>query len=133
MEGKKVFIFVGLVVWISTAFCSEQNKVFDKEQICKAAISLLMGVEPKKIRIDKQDAGATYLSYWLANEKERYGYKCKLIGNKIIWGSKGGRWRSQKEDSELTFSVDNGILEVVEKYKDESKAYDSRKFTSQEF
>ena len=67
MKGKKVFIFVGLAVWISTAFCSEQNKVFDKEQICKAAISLLMGVEPKEIRIDKQDTEATYLSYWRNN------------------------------------------------------------------
>ena len=57
---------------------------FSHAQICKAGIGVVMGRDPKIIKVDRTESDATYLSYVRADDGKRWAYKCKIEGDKII-------------------------------------------------
>jgi len=103
---------------------------FLSAQICKAGIAVVMGRDPKIIKVDRAQGHAIYLSYVRADDGKRWAYKCKIEGDKIIWGADDGRWRTHPDDSVITFNVRASILTVVERYGDRSSKRES--FTAQQ-
>ena len=114
MFQKKLMVL--LTLSILTTVSQGEEKVFDDRQICKAAISLVMGIEPNQIMYDQDTSKEIYLSYRLKDEKEVYRYRCKIEGNRVIWASASGRWRTQKDDAMITYYVNSDRVTVEERY-----------------
>lgn len=121
-----IFIIISALYFIyipSTPIADEKGE-FSVEIICKAAIAKIMGRDPKIIKTTafKSNKNIIYLSYIRKNDGSKWSYRCKIIENKIIWATDGGRWRDHPEDSKLTFRVSGTILYIEEDYGDGSSA-----------
>lgn len=55
-----------------------------------------------------------YLSYTRQADESNWGYRCKIEGNKVIWSSDTGNWRTKSTDSQINFSLNNDILNIKE-------------------
>ena len=93
---------------------------FSEQQICKAAISVVMGRDPKIMRIDKVSGGVTYLSYIRADDQTEWSFRCKIAHGRVIWASDTGRWRTHSEDSVIRFSIAGSTLFISERFSDGS-------------
>ena len=101
---------------------------FDTNQICKAAISQVMGRNLSIINVDQYRNGITYLSY-TKDDHTFWQFRCRIgDNNSIIWASEpGGRWRTDPKDSKLFFEIYGKKLIIYERYSDGSlaeKAFD---------
>lgn len=101
---------------------------FSKKQICKAAISTVMGRNPSVMSIDRVSGNIIYVSYVRADDGSHWSYRCKLNGSRVVWSSKTGRWRNSQFDSKITFSVNGKTLSITESYSDGSATHKSFKF-----
>lgn len=88
---------------------------FSDQQICKAAISTIMGRLPSIIRIASSSGGVTYLSYIADGTK--WDYRCRIQGNNAVWAAEPGRWRTEDD---IQYSVSGTRLVVSELYSDGS-------------
>jgi hypothetical protein len=77
-----------------------------------------MGRDPRIIRVDRTQGDTAYLSYVRPDDGKRWKYKCKLDGNKIVWGADDGRWRTHPDDSVITYNARGSSLTVIERYSD---------------
>ena len=107
---------------ISSFLFGASNDVYTDVQVCKAALSSIMGVDLAAIQTEKRKDGIVYLHYRIESENDRYDYKCRLEGNSVIWGSANGRWRTKKGDASITFEVSNGNITIKERYNDEPRS-----------
>jgi len=73
------------------------------------------------MKIDKNIENEIYLSYIRASDYKIFSYKCKIKGNRIIWASATGRWRSHASDSIITFTIEENIIIVKDKFSDGSE------------
>lgn len=89
-------------------------------ELCKAGISILMGRDPSIMKIDRTDGAVVYLSYIRPDDRSLWSYRCKIEGNRIIWASSTGRWRTHPLDEVITFSVSGDRLHLDEAYSDQS-------------
>lgn len=110
-----------LLLGSNTLFGSSSD-AYTHVQICKAALSSVMGVDHTVIQTEKRKHGVIYLQYRIEGENDRYNYKCKLEENRVIWGSEKGRWRTKKGDAVVTFIVSNGNVTITERFTDEPKS-----------
>lgn len=113
----------GIAVLFLIALFDEQsndNKVnkgtFTDQQICIATIAKIMGRDPLIIKIDALKGNVTYLSYNRPSDGSRWANRCKLEGNKVIWASETGRWRTDPNDSKITFSISGDKIDISEEY-----------------
>lgn len=110
-----------IVVTLALSACGDSGKGnFSDQQICVATVSATMGRDPSIIKIDSIQGDVTYLSYFRRDDGKHWKYKCKLEGNRAIWGADTGRWRTDQYDSKITFSVNDDELNISEKYSDGS-------------
>ena len=90
-----------------------------KENICKAAISLIFGQPVKSISVKKQGR-LVELTYTRTADDSYWKYRCKVENNEIIWAGflegQWGRWRDGEYDAEITYEVKNDKLMISEKY-----------------
>lgn len=103
---------------------------FNKQQVCKATISTVMGKSPSIMNIDRTEKDITYISYIRPDDGTNWAYRCMFDGSTIIWASDTGRWRTDKADSKITFSINGSTLTISEKYGDGSAT--DKSFTLQE-
>ncbi len=103
---------------------------FTPTQICKAGIAVVMGRDPGTMKIDRVQKDVVFLSYVRAGDRKRWTYKCKLEGQKILWGADDGRWRTHPADSVITFDTETASLMVVERFSDGSST--KKTFTVQQ-
>ncbi|MDT3250401.1 hypothetical protein QZQ97_05575 [Serratia sp. root2] len=109
---KKTIMLLGLV------FCNQLQAAptadFTASKICKAAISTIMGRDPKIIKVKMLKSGDFELSYKRPTDGSLWGFGCKLTGdNQIMWRSGAepnnrnyiGRWRTDPADGEITYSL----------------------------
>lgn len=90
------------------------------KELCKAGISILMGRDPRIMKIDSTDGEIVYLSYIRPDDRSLWSYRCKIEGNRIIWASSTGRWRTHPLDEVITFSVSGERLHLDQAYSDHS-------------
>jgi hypothetical protein len=101
---------------------------FSVAQICKAGIGLVMGRDP--LTMDARElTGLVTLSYVRSDDGTRWSYRCRLDGDRIIWASDTGRWRTHPLDGVLQYTVsEHGSLLITESYSDGSSR--SRTFST---
>ena len=111
-----------LLLLVSNTLFGASSDAYTHLQVCKAALSSVMGVDHKMIHTEKRNDGIVYMYYRIEGESDRYDYKCRLVGNRVIWGSAKGRWRTKKGDAVVSFSVNNGHVMITERFNDEPKS-----------
>jgi len=90
---------------------------FNSDQLCKAAIAMEMG-RPADIMKTMRRGDMPEISY-RRPDGDRFRYRCKLVGNRIIWSAfftdtaNWGRWREGEWDAALTFQVAGETLYVT--------------------
>lgn len=96
----------------------------DVGQVCKAAAASMFGRDHKIMKLDKVKSGIAYVHYIRQDDKSRWGIKCKLIGDQVLWASdnadSSGRWRDDPMDSVVKYSVSGKNLTITEAYSDGS-------------
>lgn len=119
MKRVIVLIMFSLIVLVSSVFGSDRTRII-KENICKKCISEITGRDINIMNIDKFvdniDNPIIYLSYVRKSDNTKWSYKCKIVGNRVIWGNSNGRWRDSEYygDSKITYSIDNGKIIIKE-------------------
>ncbi|MDP2604752.1 MAG: hypothetical protein Q8S00_19520 [Deltaproteobacteria bacterium] len=82
------------------------------------------------MKVDRVEKDVIFLSYVRPDDRKRWAYKCKLEGQKILWGADEGRWRTHPADSVITFDAGTTSLTVVERFSDRSST--KKTFTVQQ-
>ena len=119
-KSTQVFILVIFIVGNIVNVYAGEKKAFSEKQICKVGIAKIMGKNPSIVKVDRAKGKTVYLSYIRQNDKTKWEYKCKIEGNRIIWGTKDGRWRKHPMDSKVTFKVMGNSITVTDTFNDSS-------------
>jgi hypothetical protein len=118
-KNVKLGLFISGLITLSG--CGGVDKgAFTDQQICIATVAATTGRNASIIKIDSIQSDVTYLSYNRQDDGKHWAYRCKLYGNKVIWASDTGRWRTGQYDSKITFSVSGNKINISEKYSDDS-------------
>lgn len=120
---KTIIAILGVLLsCLYLSACSSPDRgQFSVQQICIGAIATAMGRESSIIKIDSIEGKTTYLSYQREGDGQRWTYRCKLEGDRVIWASDKGRWRTGQYDSKITFFVKGETVTITELYSDGSK------------
>jgi opacity protein-like surface antigen len=111
-----VVIALAGVAMAVAALSAAAAEDFNRNQICRAAIATIMSRSPNIIKIEGTgDDGVIYLWYVRWNDQTRWDYKCKVEGERILWGALQGRWQTEPRDAVVTYAVKDGLLEIEEK------------------
>lgn len=108
----------------SVGSSGQSTEPFSISQICKAGIGMMMGRDPA-VMDSRVAGGIVFLSYIREDDGTEWKYKCRLEGNRIMWGADDGRWRDNPADEALFFKVSEGRLEVEERYGDGSSSQET--------
>lgn len=119
---KRISLYMILATFALTMVDANEKDDLMKKKICKAAISSIMGVDHTTIKSKLKEDGSVYLYYQIDGKFRKYDYKCKLDGNKVIWGTAMARWRTQSDDAVISYEVQNGDLIIKEKFRDEPES-----------
>lgn len=111
---KTLIILISLQPVISIA------RTIAQEDICKASIATIMGRDVSIINIDVIKDDSVYLSYVRSNDGTQWSYKCKVDGNKVIWGNADGRWRT---DELVTYTVSSNIVTITDGTTSTTKSF----------
>jgi hypothetical protein len=76
------------------------------DRICKGAISVLFFTPIDDIKVIRREGEVVYLTYTRKSESTVWKNKCRIEGTASIWGSEGGRWRTDSRDEKLSFTLD---------------------------
>ena len=79
-------------------------KNFTYEDIAKFTIASVMG-QPTKIIKTSKSKELYLVSYIRKSDKQKFEYKVKFDGNKILWANIDGRWRNSEYDEKLSFEA----------------------------
>lgn len=91
----------------------------DQTHLCKAGIATVMGRDPSTMTA-RMVNGLVQVSYVRQDDGQPFTYKCKVEGSRIIWGTISGRWRTHPADGEMSYTLNDNTVNVVEKYSDGS-------------
>jgi hypothetical protein len=81
--------------------------------LCRAGIALTMG-RPLQSLTGNESNGIVTVSYVRQLDSSEWSYRCRIEGDKIIWGNVNGRWRTGPADDILRYSVGASSLAVSE-------------------
>lgn len=98
-------------------------KNFTFEDVAKYTVSSLTGQSPKIMNVTKNKE-IYIVSYNRKSDNQRFDYKVKFENKKIIWGELNGRWRSLKEDENLSFNENQSEakINIVQIFSDGSSS-----------
>lgn len=94
---------------------------FTSQHVCRAAIAVAFGQDPKIIKVDRVIGEVTYLHYNRPSDGKYWDYRSKTSGNRVIWAAVDGRWREHPADEKLEFTTTSSTITIEEKYTDGSK------------
>ena len=101
----------------------EQKKValknFSKEDVARFTISSVMGQPSKKIKV-KKEGELYYVSYVRKSDSQKFKYKIKIDGNRIVWANIDGRWRDGDYDERISFEEADNKLKITQTFSDGS-------------
>jgi len=115
MKSIKILMFL-IAVQPTISFA----RAISQEDICKASIATIMGRDLSIMKTDSIQGDVVYLSYIRSNDGTRWSYKCKLDGNKIIWGNADGRWRTEEL---ITFTVSGDTVTITDKTTSSTESF----------
>ncbi len=97
-----------------------QDTSYSEAQICRATVAVIMGRDPFIMKTDRVVEGVFHLSYVRPDDGARWAFKCKIEGQRILWGNIDGRWRDHPDDEVFTYAVSGGQLHIKELFGDGS-------------
>lgn len=103
----------------SNTNASHQVSEANVAKVCKATISVVMVRPVEIISAVRTGRGQYRLSYIRADDETEWKYKCKLEGDRVLWGAHDGRWRTHSEDSIIKYRIVGDILTITEQYGSE--------------
>ncbi|MCV9930828.1 hypothetical protein OIU80_00905 [Flavobacterium sp. LS1R47] len=100
----------------------EENipKTFTYEDIARYTMAAIMDQSPKIIKATKTN-DLYYVSYTRKSDNQKYEYKIKFNGNKILWANIDGRWRNSQYDEKISFIENDDKLNIIQIYDDGSE------------
>lgn len=98
----------------------DQQADFSKEDICKAAISSMMGHPVSIINHDGNSGDSIFVSYNRPNDGTHWAQRCIVRTSEVIWGTKTGRWRIDALDSKITYKTKGDNLHITISHSDGS-------------
>lgn len=104
---------------------------FGLPEICRATVSVLMGRQVKLIKVDQMEGDVVAVHYVRPDDKTRWDYRCKTVGQRVLWASLTGRWRDHPMDEVLSFAVVGTTLKIDQRFTDGSgstKSFSVRDF-----
>lgn len=93
---------------------------FSYEDIARYTMSSIMGQPAKTIKVTKSE-DLYYVSYIRKSDSQKFSYKIKFDGNKILWANIDGRWRNSEYDEKISFSVKNNKVSIIQTFSDNSE------------
>ena len=93
---------------------------FTYQDISRYAIASIMGQTAKTIKVIKKDE-IYILSYIRKSDKQKFDYKIKFEGNKILWANLNGRWRNSEYDEKITFIEKENNINIIQTFDDNSQ------------
>jgi hypothetical protein len=119
---KFLSIFFALIFSFSIILFSNSGQARNKvqedtdAQICRAAISTIMGKDLTDVRFDKKVKKVKYISFDPKEKKSTFKFKCHVDGNRIHWASEFGNWKDSDLDSVVTYKIKEKFFIVSESY-----------------
>lgn len=121
---RLTFLAIALVVTFNIACAettSEAFATFSEADICRAAISTIMGRPVHKVKVEKiARDGVVFLFYIRPDDSSIWSFKCFTEKNEVTWGNADGRWRVDPYDSKITYFASDELLTINEDYGDGS-------------
>ena len=95
---------------------------FEVETICRTAIALIAGRDPKIMQVTRTVGDVLFLTYVRPIDNFVWTYRCRIEGNRVVWATEPGRWRDDQKDDEIFFEdIDAGKqLRIIENHGDGS-------------
>jgi len=81
--------------------------------ICRAGIAALYSKTLEIVKVDRRVNETVYVSYIRPSDGKVWKYKCKISGNRILWGTEDGRWRTHELDEALYYAYDSNTKKVT--------------------
>lgn len=94
-------------------------KDFSYEDIARYTMSSVMGQPSKIIKVIKNE-DLYYVSYIRKSDNQKFSYKIKFDGNKILWANIDGRWRNSEYDEKISFVEKNNKVSIIQTFSDNS-------------
>jgi hypothetical protein len=120
--NMKLIITFLIVILFASCKQNEQNILqnFAYEDIARYTIASVMG-QPTEIITATNNKNLYFVSYIRKSDKQRFDYKIKFEGNKIIWASIDGRWRNSEYDEKISFEENGEKLKIITTFSDMSQ------------
>ena len=110
----------------SSAAAQSDISLFQTDQVCRAAISTIMGQPVHRVRVERiARDGVVFLFYIRPDDRTTWSFKCFTEKNVVTWGNADGRWRVDPFDSKITFFASDELLTINENYGDGSAKKES--------
>lgn len=93
---------------------------FSYEDIARYTMSDVMGQPAKTIKVTKSK-DLYYVSYIRKSDSQKFSYKIKFDGNKILWANIDGRWRNSEYDEKISFTEKNNKGSIIQTFSDNSE------------
>ena len=117
MKGSTMLLSACMALSLSSPTYADQVKDAD---ICRFGIATVFGRSPEIMKT-KHIGGGTYkVSYVRNSDASHWHNKCRVVDNRIVWGSFDGRWRMHPSDPKVTFEVRGDRIIVNETFRDGS-------------
>lgn len=101
-------------------------KNFSYEDVARYTIASVMGQPSSIIKATKKN-DYYYVFYIRKSDSQKFDYKVKFIGNRIIWASLDGRWRDSEYDEKISFTEKENKLNIINSYSDGSEGIEEFK------
>lgn len=100
----------------------EENilKNFIYEDVARYAMSSIMQ-EPVKIIKAIKNNKLYLVAYTRKSDNQKFEYKIKFDGNKILWANIDGRWRNSEYDEKISFKENENSITIIQTFGDNSQ------------
>lgn len=99
-------------------------KDFTEFDIAEFTMASIM-YQPTKIMTTKKDGENIIVSYIRPSDSQKFSYRIKIEGHRIIWATIDGRWRDSSEDEYITFEEEKKKIIITQRFSDGSSSKDS--------
>lgn len=131
MKFKKI-TFVILSCFAGGAF---SQSTFDNYELCKAAISSVMG-RPVNSMISMRSKSDSPEIFYTKEDGAKHRYNCKFEGNKIIWRAYfddpvqvgWGRWRDSDLDPVIMYTINGDELKILDSFYGTTESFQKESF-----
>jgi hypothetical protein len=115
---------------VSSVAAHAQPSRFTESQICRATVAAVMGRDPAIVKVERTDNGVVRLYYFRPDDGKRWDYRCKVEGQKVVWATAEGRWRTHSQDETIQFVSTGEVLTIEQRFTDGSKS--TKAFTAKQ-